>query len=79
MKVEAIDGHELIRQYDSSDLIQLEKDWDRATATYEFIIIPGKPPVRRRHKNKWTDVDPAELAKSKLLKCSTHYVLVHEQ
>jgi hypothetical protein len=46
---------------DPSELIQLEKDWDRATATYEFIFIPNKKPIKRRHKNQWTDADPDEI------------------
>jgi len=25
-------------------------------------MIPNKPPVRRRHNNKWTDADETELA-----------------
>lgn len=61
-QVESIEGHQLISQNAStSDHIQLEKDWDRATATYEFIMIPGKPPVRRRHRNKWTDATENEI------------------
>jgi len=24
-------------------------------------MIPNKPPVRRRHKNMWTDADESEL------------------
>jgi hypothetical protein len=44
-------------------LIQLEKDWDKATANYEYIFIPNKPPVRRRHKNKWTDADEEEIVR----------------
>jgi hypothetical protein len=26
-------------------------------------MIPGKPPIKRRHRNKWTDADEAEIAK----------------
>ena len=51
----------MVKQHDTSDLIQLEKDWDRATATFDYIMIPNKPAVRRRHKNKWTDADPEEI------------------
>lgn len=36
--------------------------------------------MRRRHKNMWTDVDPAELAQqSKLIKYENHYCVVYEQ
>jgi hypothetical protein len=31
-------------------------------------MIPNKPPVRRRHRNKWTDADEQEIVKqSKLI------------
>lgn len=77
-EVESIEGHELISQNAStSDHIQLEKDWDRATADYDYIMIPGKPPVRRRHRNKWTDADESELrAHGKSQPCSHLFVAI---
>ncbi len=42
-------------------MIQMEKDWDRATATFDYIMIPNKPPVRRKHRNVWTDADYSEI------------------
>jgi hypothetical protein len=53
-------------------LIQLEKDWDRATATFDYILIPNKPPVRRKHRNKWTDADPEEIARQ----CKLYFDIV---
>lgn len=59
-KFDAIDSTDM-QPVDTSDMIQMEKDWDRATATYDYIMIPNRPPVRRKHKNKWTDATEAEL------------------
>lgn len=42
-------------------MILMEKEWDRATATYDYIMIPNRPPVRRKHKNVWQDATEADL------------------
>lgn len=60
----AIDSKDLIAQ-DAGDMIQMEKDWDRATANYDYIMIPNKPPIRRKHRNVWTDADESEIAKQR--------------
>ena len=59
-KFDAIDSKDL-QPTDTSEMIRMEKDWDRATATYDYIMIPNKPPVRRKHKNVWTDADYSEI------------------
>lgn len=62
---------------DPSELIQLEKEWDRAWANYDYIFIQGKKPIRRRHKNKWTDADPDEINKiSKSLNQLFHFEFI---
>ena len=52
---------------DPSEMVQLEKEWDRAWANYDYIFIQNKKPIRRRHRNKWTDAPPEEL--TNLSKC----------
>lgn len=59
-KFDAIDSNEL-QLLDTSDMIKMEKDWDRATATYDYIMIPNRPPVRRKHKNVWSDASELEI------------------
>ena len=43
--------------------VQLEVDWEKATANYDYIFIPGRKPIQRRHRNIWTDMDEAEFQK----------------
>jgi hypothetical protein len=56
----------------------MEKDWDRATATYDYIMIPNKPPVRRKHKNVWTDSDYSDITPQSKLLVNPNGNLVYE-
>jgi hypothetical protein len=40
--------------------VELEVNWDRATANEDYIFIPGRKPVFRKHRNIFTDMDEAE-------------------
>ena len=42
---------------------QLEVDWDKATANLDYIFIPGRPPHKRKRRNKWTDIPPDQQKK----------------
>lgn len=43
--------------------VELEVNWDRASANEEFIFIPGRKPVLRKHRNVFTDMEEAEFEK----------------
>jgi len=80
LEVDAIEPHELMNpNMDPSEMVQLEKEWDRAWANYDYIFIQNKKPIRRRHRNKWTDAPPEEL--TNLSKCRKLVTIVgrHEQ
>lgn len=34
-----------------------EHEWEKATADSKYIYIPGHNPIRRKHKNFWTDAN----------------------
>jgi hypothetical protein len=40
--------------------VELEVNWDRAVANEEYIFIPGRKPVYRKHKNIFSDMDESE-------------------
>jgi hypothetical protein len=43
-------------------------------------MIPNKPPVRRRHKNKWTEADPSEVEQlCKFIRFDKNIVVLEEQ
>jgi hypothetical protein len=44
--------------------VELEVNWDRAVANEDYIFIPGRKPVFRKHKNVFTDMDESEFQKN---------------
>lgn len=44
--------------------VELEVNWDRAVANEEYIFIPGRKPVFRKHKNIFSDMDESEFQKN---------------
>jgi len=43
--------------------VELEVNWDRASANEDYIFIPGRKPVFRKHRNVFSDMDEAEFEK----------------
>lgn len=44
--------------------VELEVNWDRASANEDYIFIPGRKPVYRKHKNVFSDMDDTEYNKN---------------
>jgi hypothetical protein len=58
--------------------VELEVNWDRASANEDYIFIPGRKPVYRKHKNVFTDMDEKEYQKASKCFCSfVNHLLVH--
>ena len=43
--------------------IEMERDWNKATANRDYVLFPNRPPYKRKGRNRWTDANEQDIAR----------------